>query len=317
MVLLGLAGLLLVAVALAVIPADMSGLSTSRPSPATSYAEAMDRFEEISRDEDDRNVYEPCRSALYGEPREAAVSVVLLHGLTNCPRQFQGMAEQLAASGMNVVVLRAPLHGIATPDGRSIGGPSNAKDLSAEDLTRWADSSVDIAEGLGREVRVLGMSMGGATAAWVAQNRAVDRVVMVSPALALHGLPGFLDRAVRNLGSRLPHVSAPGPATVPHEYPGTTVSGAAQMLVLGGAVRRDAAREPPQTQDLVVVVNPDDAQIDNNDVLDLAADWREHGADVRVITLGVGVALPHEVVDAEHPEGRTDLTWPILIQALS
>ncbi len=316
-VLLGLAGLLVVMIVMAIIPADLKGLSTSQPAPTSSYAEAMARFEGLSRAETDRDVYEPCHSAVYGEPHRVAVAVVLLHGLTNCPRQFRGMAEQLAESGMNVVVLRAPQHGIATADGRAIGDAANARDLSADDLTRWADASVDIAEGLGRDVRVLGMSMGGATAAWLAQNRTVDRVVMVSPALTLHGLPGFLDRALRNLGPRLPHFAVPGPATVPHEYPGTTVGGAAQMFLLAAAVRRDAAREPPQTQDLVVVLNPDDTQIDNTDVLDLAADWRGQGADVRLVMLDLGVTLPHEVVDAAHPEARVDLTWPILIETLT
>ena len=51
-------------------------------------------------------------------------------------------------------------------------------------------AAVDIAAGLGDEVRVLGLSMDGVVAAWTAQERSdVDRVVAISPALTIPFVP--------------------------------------------------------------------------------------------------------------------------------
>lgn len=308
--------LLLVIVALAVWPADLDGLDSSDGAPASSYDEAMQKFNDWAADEEDLNVLELCRSAVYGPGTATEVSVVLLHGLTNCPEQYLELAQEIADQGVNVVVLRAPLHGIADESGTAIGDVSEAADLDADDLTRWADASVDIAEGLGDEVRVLGLSMGGATAAWIAQNREVERVVAVAPALTLHGMPSVVDTAVLNLAPRLPHLTVPGPATLDHAYAGETIHGAAEMYRLAAAVRRDASVEPPQTRDITVIVNPADDQVDNEDIDNLAESWRTQGAKVERVTLDFGVDLPHDVVDPGQPTGRTDLTWPVFLQSL-
>ena len=54
--------------------------------------------------------------------------------------------------------------------GTRIGGIGNLGGITAEGLRAYAETAVDIADGLGRERRVLGLSMGGVLAAWVAQN---------------------------------------------------------------------------------------------------------------------------------------------------
>ncbi len=308
--------LALVLVALSVWPADLDGLSSSDAQPASSYDEAMQKFDDWAADEEELNVLELCRSAVYGPGTSTEVSVVLLHGLTNCPEQYLEMAQEIADQGVNVVVLRAPLHGIGDESGKRIGDVSEAADLDAGDLTRWADTSVDIAEGLGGEVRVLGLSMGGATAAWIAQNRAVDRVVAVAPALTLHGMPSVVDTAVLNLAPRLPHLTVGGSATLDHAYAGETIHGAAEMYRMSAAVRRDASNAPPETRDITVIVNPVDNQVDNTDIEDLAESWEAQGAEVERVSLDFGVDLPHDVVDPGQPTGRTDLTWPVFISSL-
>ena len=101
---------------------------------------------------------------------------------------------------------------------------------------RWADAAVEVAAGLGDSVGVLGLSMGGGAAAWTAQNRAVDRVVTVSPALSLLAVPGPLEYTLPNLVSRLPNFAVGAPRTLDHAYGGETISGAGDTLLLGHAV---------------------------------------------------------------------------------
>jgi alpha-beta hydrolase superfamily lysophospholipase len=61
------------------------------------------------------------------------------HGLTNCPRQYQEMAEALHQQGANVVVLRAPGHGRATADGSEIAGAGAPHSLTVHQLADYAD----------------------------------------------------------------------------------------------------------------------------------------------------------------------------------
>lgn len=136
--------------------------------------------------------------------------MVLYHGLTNCPKQFVDLGTQLFDAGADVVMLRAPDHGIANDEGTGIGGVANVSDLTAESLRDYADESVDTARGLGDEGRALGPSMGGVVAAWTAQERGdVDRVVTIAPAMTIPGVPASLTRVFRNIFDKLPNVSLP------------------------------------------------------------------------------------------------------------
>ena len=80
--------------------------------------------------------------------------------------------------GDNVLILRLPRHGMAD---RKV---ENLSPLKAEELRDCADTSVDIACGLGQKVYVCGLSAGGTLAAWIVQNRSeVTRAVLIAPAL--------------------------------------------------------------------------------------------------------------------------------------
>ncbi len=308
--------LLLAITALALWPVSLDDLHEARERPASTYTEAEARFEEWASDETALNVFEPCRSALYGTGDRTDVAVVLLHGLTNCPRQFQEMAETLQSEGMNVVVLRAPEHGIATPDGQRIGDVHFVDDFTAEEMRDWSNASVDVASGLGRDVRVLGLSMGGATAAWTAQHREVDRVVAVAPALTLHGMPGVVDYAFPNFFTRIPHFQVRTDPTLDHAYAGEAPAGAAEMLRLSREVLHSAQSDPPLTREIVVVTNEADTQVDNGEIDGLVEDWRAHGADVTTESFPASLDLPHDVVDEQQATAQTDITYPVLLEAL-
>ena len=81
--------LLLVGSVVALWPMSTAELEVAEASPATPYDEAVDQFNDWASDETDLGVFEPCRSGLYSTGEPTDVSVVLLHGLTNCPRQFE------------------------------------------------------------------------------------------------------------------------------------------------------------------------------------------------------------------------------------
>jgi pimeloyl-ACP methyl ester carboxylesterase len=305
-----------VILALALIPISTAGL-VSRPDPAADYDEAVRRFEEYAAQEG--AVFQPCASRLmtHGAPTE--VVVVLVHGLTNCPRQFVELGEQIYDTGANVLILRMPYHGLATEDGTAIGDVSNVGAIRAEDYRDYADQVVDIAQGLGNDVRVLGLSAGGVVTAWIAQNRSdVSKTVVVSPAITLPGgMPGVLDYIVRNLFGRIPNVSLPSGGTLDHAYAGESTRALAEMFMLAKAVGDQAQENPPAAGSIAVVTNANDDQVDNNDVRSHLIDvWRASGEEVETYEFPADLSLRHDLIDVAQPDAQPDLVYPKLMELL-
>jgi carboxylesterase len=274
------------------------------------------RFKAATADEPGK-VFDPCRSRLLDHGARTAVAVVLIHGLTNCPRQFVELGEELQRAGANVVILRVPRHGLASADGRSIGGVGNVGGLTQQELRDYADHAVDIGDGLGEHVRVLGLSMGGVIAAWIAQNRPdVERSVAVAPALTIPVGPPFLNTMFRNAVSRLPNITVPGAATLDHAYEGSSTRALAAMYQLSESVRNAAARNAPVVSSIAVVTNANDDQVNNTDIRSLADAWQRHGATVRRYDFPKALGLPHDLIDVQQPRHRGDLVDHVLLDLL-
>lgn len=316
-VLVGVGVVLTVALLTMLIPVSSSNLD-ARPDPAGSYDDAVARFDEIVAAEDDLDIFEPCRSSLLDHGERTARAVVLFHGLTNCPEQFDEFAEELHDTGANVVILRAPRHGLANAQGDGVGGVGNVGGLSAQELRDFADDAVDIAVGLGDDVDVLGLSMGGVLSLWAAEFRDdVDRVVAVAPAVSIPRVPHFLTTAFVNLGNRLPDFSLSSPGVkLDHAYAGESTGALAAMFLLARAVGNEAPGSTAAAREVTVVLNPDDNQVDNGEVKDLVGRWSDADGPVDVVEFPA-VGLPHDVIDPAQPEGDVDTVYPILLSLLA
>jgi carboxylesterase len=108
----------------------------------------------------------------FSAPGDGA-AVLVLHGFTGNPQSLRALAELIAAHGYRVELPRLPGHG-----------------TSLEDMmtTTWADWSAaalaayDALAALGAPVAVLGLSMGGGLAAWIAERREdVAALVLINP----------------------------------------------------------------------------------------------------------------------------------------
>ena len=305
-----LAAILLVVAILAIWPASTNGLG-SNASPTTNYDQAVEQFEAQTSDEPGV-VYEPCESQLLTHGESTDVVVVLFHGLTNCPLQFAEFGEQLFKEGANVLILRAPYHAIADSGGDGVGSVSNVASLEASDLRDYADDAVDIATGLGDEVQVLGLSMGGVVASWVGQNREdVDLAVAVAPALAIPGMPSFVTTAFVNFFDKVPNVRLPGRSESDHIYAGEATKGLVATFLLWRATQASAHSQGPAADEVVVVVNPDDDEADPKIIVPFAERWAKQDGRVVIVELPA-VGLPHDVIDPDQPGGDIDLVYPIL-----
>ena len=165
------------------------------PQPASSYQQAVDRVRAIQDQESKlKNLSAECGTKLMTNGRETENVIVFLHGFTSCPDQFRKLGERYFALGYNVYIPRLPRHGLSDRTGKSLRG------LSAEELARFGSMTVDIAQGLGERVIVVGLSGGGSITTWLAQQRSdVDLAVPIAPFLGVGFVPAPLTRLVTNL----------------------------------------------------------------------------------------------------------------------
>jgi carboxylesterase len=305
--LLASAGLALLGVPALYRPWKIAGL-TSQPAPVQDYAEAEARIAALSAAAGP-GMNPDCALQFLTHGQAVERAAVLVHGYSNCPRQYRALAERFFALGYNVLAAPLPHHGLAdrmTED--------HAR-LTAEELRVYADEVVDIAQGLGRHITMLGISGGGVTTAWAAQNRAdLDLAVIIAPGFGFVDLAPALTVPATNIIPYLPNrfawwdpvgQAASGPA---HTYPRYATHTLANILRLGFAVETAARRDPPAAARLIVVTNANDLAVDNAAAVRVAARWQRLAPD-RVTTyefpreLGLG----HDLLDPDQPDQQADL----------
>lgn len=280
----------------------------SHPNPAHDFADAVQRANAVIA-ADDTIAAPGGASILMVHAGRAPRAVVLFHGFTDSPEQFAALGDSLFQSGDNVFIPRLPHH---AERGKNV---SELAHLTAGELCRVADESVDIAAGLGDTVIVAGLSVGGTMAAWSAEHRAeVRRAVVIAPPLEVEHVPSMFERALVNLGAHVPNISrkAPGDSARPDRDPGFATHGLAQVLRLGIAVRRDAPHLVPDGTEMLFLVNKHDHTVKTPPVLDLARLWNARGAPVRVYQFPDSLGLPHNVVDPLQRPGNAQAVYPTL-----
>jgi carboxylesterase len=101
-----------------------------------------------------------------------ANGVLLLHGYTGNPFSMRSLAERLAGSGFAIELPLLAGHGTALEDLVGLRWPD------------WLDSATRAFESLAarcERVLVVGMSMGGLLACWLAQHRDPVGIVLINP----------------------------------------------------------------------------------------------------------------------------------------
>ncbi|MEO8621226.1 MAG: alpha/beta fold hydrolase [bacterium] len=276
------------------------------PSSYTSSVAAIGRRQAV-----DDSVADPgARSILLTTGAPTARAMLMLHGLTDSPRQFEAFAYLLHADGYNVYVPRLPQHGLRGKDASALGA------LTADQLRGVADSVVNEVRGLGDSVMVVGLSMGGTIGAWIAQNHGVARVVLIAPAIEPGHIPSLLDRPLIGLADHLPRFtrrSQPDSAR-PDREPGFNLRAVAEVLELGRWLLGEAGRTAARTHDVAVLVNASDRTINESSAEALARNWLRHGAHVSVFELPDSLRLPHNIIDPFEGHGGGDAVLQLLRQ---
>ena len=290
----------------------------SADNPATSYDEAMARWDETRAKEADLPLHDGGRSIVLTHGYEVDRVFVLLHGLTNAPRQFRALGEKLFATGANVVIPRLAHHGLADrmTDAHAA--------LTAQDLIAYAQYGVDLAQGLGKQVTVVGLSISGISAAWLAQNRDdIDEVFLLAPLFGPAVVPDALTPAFAAALERLPNQmlwwdprvreNLPGP---PYAYPRFATRPLGEALRLG--LHTAQPDRKLRVNKLGVILTENDVAVNNRRTRRLVEQWRATSPDTEIFLHEFPAAekIPHDFIDPLQPEARTDKVNALLVEWL-
>jgi len=290
---------------------------TSQPHPVQSYSEALQRIETL-RAQEASGMNPVCRLQSMTHDGQVERVIVLVHGYTNCPQQFHELGQRFYDLGYNVLLAPLPHHGLADRL------TEEQAQLKAEELVTYADEMVDIAQGLGEQVVMLGISGGGVTTAWAAQYRSdIDLAVIVSPAFGYQQIPTTLTVPAGNLYLAMPNSfrwwdpSRQAELGPPYAYPRFSTRALAELLRLGFAVQVAAQREPPAASSILVVTNANDTAVNNVLTAGVVKAWREHEANVATYEFEAESRLGHDLIDPTLPDARIDIVYPRLIDLIA
>lgn len=285
---------------LGLVPAANDGYPAN-PNPLADYDEAAARVEALL-EEELPVANENGRSIFLTTGAKTEDAYLLIHGLSNSPKEFEELGQMLLANGHNVLILRMPYHGLESLHIREVNP------LTPEDLRAYGDEVVDIAAGLGENVHVIGISGGGAVGAWIIQNRdEVRRAALLAPFFGIKQVPTFLDSTVKNALLRLPplYIVHPRRANRFWMYSGESGRGAAVFMDLSQTAAAQAAAAPPAVRDILILTSASDQAVDNAWSARVAEDWRAQGAAVATHEFEQALAIPHASIDPfVEPEKR-------------
>jgi pimeloyl-ACP methyl ester carboxylesterase len=298
-------GILLVAILGAILfvglfPVSSSGLDT-QPDPAASYEQAMARYQQLEQAEQGI-VNDASGSVLLTHDEKTPQVYVLIHGTTNSPHQWLEFGRILFDRGHNVLILRMPYHGLLSHQ------VSELAPLTAQDIRQYADQTMDVASGLGDEVDVIGLSGGGAVAAWMAQNQPeVDKTLLLAPFFGIGPVPTSLTPILINAFYRLPDIALTSPGEVFRDwaYMGESTRGVAAFLLLGQKVNQQAKEGKVPNTPIFVLTSASDHTASNQATADLVDIWKTAGVDVASYEFPKSLDIPHNSIGPlEDPEKR-------------
>ena len=280
------------------------------------YSEGM-RIAATLHDLDGPNVNPLCYTRVYTHGRRVERSLLLLHGFTNCPQQFNALGRQFHERGWNVLIPRYPRHGYTDRLNTSIA------ELRAEHLIALANRSAAAGAGLGEHLTIAGLSLGGILAGILAQTReGIDRAVLIAPMLGLKPIPGPVLGALTKAATLLPNFyvwwnndlkDRLGP---PYGYPRFATHAYAALFDCGLTLMKSARRSAPKARSIAVITNAAEPRLDNRFTYQLADFWRAHGAAVESFEFAAEDGLTHDLIDPGNAAQKTAYVYPIVTRLI-
>ncbi len=283
----------------------------------TDYDSAMTKIARTQEFEQTLPLQDICHTTVLTHGTKVKQAIILMHGMTSCPRQFIEFGTLLFEQGYNVLIPRMPYNGYTDLDNDKL------KLLTINELRDCSEVMIDIAHGLGERITYAGLSVGGTMAAWVTQYRAdVDRTVLFAPAFTIDRHLGVnISKLIMYLLYLLPnlmtqnfrqgHGSSFG-------YRGFATRSLGVMMRLGFSVYEAARKTKPAVQSVLVVANAADPSMNNAIIRSLVQRWQKNGLKYcEVYEFDASHSLPHDIIGTKNPQQQVAFVYPILLDLIT
>ena len=291
----------------------------SKPNPIKTFYNAECRIKKI-QDREKAFVRQEGRSVFLSHGEKTEYCLILLHGYTNSPWQFNKLGRQFFEHGNNVLIPRMPYHGL--PD---ILTKEHAK-LSVSAMINYADSVIDIGQAFGNKIILVGISAGGIIAGWCALQRIeVHQSVLIAPVFGFGGFPQILMKPLMYMLLTLPNFfrwwdseKKADSWSLQHVYPRYSTRAVANLLSIGFEVKRLLKRRNTSTANVTVITNANDETVSNKSIYSITRLWRKKKpGGVRTYEFSVVLGLDHDIIDPEHENEQTGLVYPVILDLVS
>ena len=279
------------------------------------YDEAVAELERIAEAEkSDDGIRPACRSIAMLHGERTARAIVLWHGFTSSPPQFEPLGRMFFERGFNVYIPLQPRHGRRRMT-RAL------QNLQMVDLQAAALRAIRIAGGLGETIDTAGFSAGGIIAVWLAQCTRIGTVMPIAPFLSLPWFSYRLGRVLTGVFNRLPNRwlwwnpferERLEPQYAYPRYPRRTL---ARLLEFAHGVNKLSRRAPPLADRCVIVINRKDPACNNSISTNL---WSQWTASAQIQTYAFNnLDRRHDIVDPVTYPASRELVYPVLVDLMT
>jgi alpha-beta hydrolase superfamily lysophospholipase len=292
----------------------------THPQPIANYEEAVARVKTMQEEDNQDFTRDVCITKLYDHGKQTEHVIVLIHGFTNCPEQFNGLGQQHFEAGHNVFIPRMPHHGFSD---RLTDALIN---LRAENLAAFGDKVIDIAHGLGKKITVMGISGSGTLVAWLAQNRAdIDFAFAIAPLFGLAFIPPTFTKLFEWIVLLLPNfflwwdprTKADNPYSIYYAYPRYPTRALAEFIRLAMITRAQAKKSAPAAGQITMIINDAEPAVSNAEILKFLQLWQKHGkGNLSEVHFEKDMKLPHDIITPGTPGVPIGDIQPRLISAV-
>jgi len=301
-------------------PLSMSQLE-SHPQPVTKFEDAIAQIKALREKDNQDLARDVCMTKLYEHGKQTEHVIVLIHGFTNCPEQFNELGKQYYEAGYNVFIPRMPYHGL------SDRLTDKLVNLTAENLAAFGDQVIDIAHGLGGKTTVMGISGSGTLVAWLAQNRGdIDFAFAIAPLFGLAFIPPSATKLFEKVALVLPNfflwwdprTKADNPYSIYYAYPRYPTRALVEIIRLGMITRSQAEKSLPKAGNITIILNDAEPAVSNVEILNLVKLWQKYGkGNLREIHFEKDLKLPHDIITPGTPGVSVEITHPRLFSAIT
>jgi carboxylesterase len=279
------------------------------------YQVALDHFNRLQA-QDGAGIRSECKTTLLDHGQKTAKSIVLFHGFTSCPKQYDEFSQLLFEQGYNVLIPRLPFHGLEDLSTR------DQNKIQAVDILNLATESVKIASGLGDEVDVLGLSGGGVMALWAGLNlKQVSKSVVISPIVQPYLAKIYPQNPTVRLLQTIPdqyifwdNKLKEKAEFAPYAYKGFSTKALSQFLAVAQTIIQQVEANQTTNTKFTLITSDIDQAVDNNIAKTVFQKLEKQGKITQTHVFTATENIPHDAIDPRNKAGNIKYVYPKLMQ---